>query len=78
MFYASWCGFCKRALPGFEKLHNNYKDKDVEVIAINLDNREGKRGKTEKQILDHYKSLNLTLAVAYGSQVGNRPAVQGQ
>ncbi len=61
MFYASWCGFCKRALPGFEKLHKEYKDKGVDVMAINLDGREGKRGKTEQQILDHYKSLNLTL-----------------
>ncbi len=60
-FYASWCGFCKRALPGIEQLNKDYADKPVEVIAINLDSREGRRGKTEAQLIDHYNSLNLTM-----------------
>ena len=61
MFYTSWCGFCKRALPGFEKLHNKYKDKGVDVIAINLDDRKGKRAKTAEDTIKHYNSLNLSI-----------------
>ena len=63
-FYASWCGFCKRALPGFERLHKDYSEKGVDVIAINLDAREGKRGKSEQDIIDHYNSLKLTLPMS--------------
>ena len=32
-FYASWCGFCKRSLPGIQKLHENYTDKGVDVVV---------------------------------------------
>lgn len=60
--YASWCGYCKRALPGIEKLHQNYKDKGVEVLALNLDARgEGGRAKTEEETLKTYQDLNLTI-----------------
>lgn len=62
-FYASWCGFCKRSLPGIEKIYETYKDKGVDVIAINLDDREGKRAKTEEETLKHYESLGLTMPV---------------
>ena len=37
--YASWCGFCKKSLPWMESLHNKYKDKGVQVLALNLDQR---------------------------------------
>ncbi len=60
-FYASWCGFCRRAMPTVEKLHNDYKDKGIEVIAINQDGREGPRGKTEEQTLATYKEWNLSM-----------------
>ena len=60
--YASWCGFCKRALPGIEKLYQNYKDKGVEVLALNLDSRgEGGRNKTEEETLKTYQDINVTI-----------------
>ncbi|HNO80145.1 MAG TPA: TlpA disulfide reductase family protein [Phycisphaerae bacterium] len=60
-FYASWCGYCKRTLPKFQKLHEQYKDKDVEFIAISLDDRSGKRKKTEEEVMDHYSKLGLNM-----------------
>ncbi|GJM27158.1 MAG: hypothetical protein DHS20C16_35730 [Phycisphaerae bacterium] len=60
-FYASWCGYCKRTLPKFQKLQEEYKDKDVEFIAISLDDRTGKRKKTEKEVIDHYSKMGLDI-----------------
>ncbi|TVZ55271.1 AhpC/TSA family protein [Lutibacter sp. Hel_I_33_5] len=36
-FWATWCAPCVKELPEFEKLHANYKDKNVEVILVSLD-----------------------------------------
>lgn len=33
-FWATWCGPCKLAMPGVQKLHEQYKDKPVKVIGI--------------------------------------------
>lgn len=74
IFYASWCGFCKRALPGFEKLSKKYADKDVEIMAINLDSRDGKRGRNEQQVLDHFKELGMSLPMHMdpSKEIGNK------
>ncbi len=34
-FWATWCGPCKRAMPGIQKLHRHYKGKPVEIIGVN-------------------------------------------
>ncbi|MGG8497835.1 TlpA disulfide reductase family protein [Tenacibaculum sp. TC6] len=36
-FWATWCVPCVKELPAFEKLHKEYKDKQVEVILVSLD-----------------------------------------
>ncbi|NOX59517.1 MAG: TlpA family protein disulfide reductase [Planctomycetes bacterium] len=60
-FYASWCGYCKRTLPKFQKLHEQYEGKDVEFMAISLDERTGKRKKTEQQVMDHYAKMGIKM-----------------
>ncbi len=60
--YASWCGFCKRSLPWIESLHEKYKDKGVDVLAINLDDRgQGGRARTEEQSLKQYRDMKLSM-----------------
>ncbi len=39
MFYAPWCGHCKKAKPEFDKLEKTYKGK-VTIISINADDKE--------------------------------------
>ncbi len=34
-FWATWCGPCKLAMPGLQKLHEKYKDRDVVVLGMN-------------------------------------------
>lgn len=63
--YASWCGFCRKAQPWIETVYQTYKDKGVDIIAINLDDRgdpeKNKRAKTEEQSLQQYNEAKLTM-----------------
>ncbi len=34
-FFASWCGPCRAAVPGIERIHQAYDDQDVVVLGIN-------------------------------------------
>ena len=36
-FWATWCVPCVKELPYFEKLNEEYKDKNVEVVLVSLD-----------------------------------------
>ncbi len=36
VFWATWCPYCKKLLPGIERLHNKYKEDGLKVIAITI------------------------------------------
>ncbi|MBU3821148.1 TlpA family protein disulfide reductase [Flavobacteriaceae bacterium XHP0103] len=36
-FWATWCAPCVKELPYFEKLNQEYKNKNVEVLLVSLD-----------------------------------------
>jgi thiol-disulfide isomerase/thioredoxin/outer membrane lipoprotein-sorting protein len=36
-FWAMWCGPCRRALPTFEKLYSEYKDKGLVLLSLDED-----------------------------------------
>jgi thiol-disulfide isomerase/thioredoxin len=40
-FYTNWCGYCKRAIPEYEKLADEYKrNKNVVIAKIDADKSE--------------------------------------
>ena len=39
-FWASWCGPCRKANPGLEKIYQKYKDKDFTILGVSLDAKE--------------------------------------
>ncbi len=40
-FWATWCGPCKMAMPGIQKIHERFKDKSVKVLGMNTWERGG-------------------------------------
>lgn len=36
-FWASWCGPCRRSMPGIKKLYSKYHDKGLEIYSISVD-----------------------------------------
>lgn len=40
-FWASWCGPCRKAMPGLRKLYAANKSKGFEIYGISLDERKG-------------------------------------
>ena len=41
MYFAEWCGHCKRTKPEFQKLMNDYKG-DIKIIMIDAESDENK------------------------------------
>lgn len=36
-FWATWCPPCRKEIPDFNRLYNQYKNKSVEIIGVNLE-----------------------------------------
>ncbi|HXF99728.1 MAG TPA: TlpA disulfide reductase family protein [Bacteroidota bacterium] len=36
-FWATWCGPCRREIPGFMEVYKQYKSKGLEIVGVSLD-----------------------------------------
>ncbi|MDL2223417.1 TlpA family protein disulfide reductase, partial [Bacteroidales bacterium OttesenSCG-928-M11] len=48
-FWASWCGPCRRSMPGLVEIYEKYKDKDFEIVGVSLDNNKDSWEKATKE-----------------------------
>jgi peroxiredoxin len=55
-FWATWCDYCKREMPAFETVYGKYKDKNIEIISINLQ-------ESNNDVNKFIKEYNLTFPV---------------
>ena len=60
-FWATWCAPCVKELPYFEKVNQEYKDKNVEVILVSLDFPKKKK----TQLLPFIQKKNLQSKVLH-------------
>lgn len=77
-FWASWCGPCKLAMPGMEKLHQRVKNMPVAVVGINC----RQRGKPISEAREVVENLKITYTqchdgddVALAYHVGGIPCL---
>lgn len=62
-FWATWCGPCRKVMPGMQKMHEEYKDRGVVVIGMNTGERGGDPvGYMKKQGFDYTLLLNTDSA----------------
>ena len=36
VFWATWCPYCKKLLPGIQSLHEKYASRGLKIIAVNI------------------------------------------
>ncbi len=70
-FWATWCAPCQIETPKLVKLYEKFKDKDVVVIGIALDNADKVRAFTKKMGVDYPTLYGGTSAIQIGRDLGN-------
>lgn len=71
-FWATWCPPCVISVPEVEKLYDDYKDKNVEVLSISLDQDES----SVLRFADKH-SMRNRVALAADSGIEEKYRVQG-
>ena len=66
-FWATWCKPCVEEMPYFEKLHENYKSKNVRVLLVSLDFK----SQYEKRLIPFVEKQNLKSQVFLFDTQGN-------
>jgi thiol-disulfide isomerase/thioredoxin len=56
-FWATWCGPCKRVMPGLQRIHEHFEGKPVKVLGINC----WERGDPAKYMADQKFTYGLLL-----------------
>lgn len=46
-FWATWCGPCRQEMPVMEELYKKYKKAGFTILAVNVENSDNQRKKTE-------------------------------
>jgi cytochrome c biogenesis protein CcmG/thiol:disulfide interchange protein DsbE len=70
VFWATWCPYCKKLLPGIEQLHKKYAEKGLKIIAVNI--REDWKPKI------YWKNFGYTFdTVLKGDKVAEQYGVHG-
>jgi thiol-disulfide isomerase/thioredoxin len=65
-FWATWCGPCKIAMPGLQKLHEEYGAQGVRVLALSVDQ------KGETVVRPFIEQNGYTFAVALADEATRR------
>lgn len=53
-FFGVWCPWCVKEMPDFVKVYNEYKNKNVELVVIDV-------GDTKSKLLSYLQSNNFSI-----------------
>lgn len=62
-FWATWCKPCVEEMPAFQKLYDEYQDKNVEVILVSLDFKSQLKTRLIPYIKEHNLKPTVVLMV---------------
>ena len=62
-FWATWCPPCREELPTIEKLHLEFKEKDVVFLGINDEDTKTAKAYTEKHSLSFQTGMDTDKSV---------------
>ncbi|WP_171005525.1 TlpA disulfide reductase family protein [Bacillus sp. E(2018)] len=60
-FWATWCPPCREEMPEMEKFYKDYKNKGVEILAVNLEYSETNTEKVSKFVKEYNLSFPIPL-----------------
>ncbi len=60
-FWATWCPPCKEEMPLFEDIQNKYRDKNFQIVAINMDTN-------ESALREYVRTNNFSFDIYKGNQ----------
>lgn len=73
-FWATWCAPCVAEMPALQRFYQHFKDKGVEVVAVNVDTAK-KEGDVRKFVAE--KGLGFTILLDHQSGLPVRFGVTG-
>jgi thiol-disulfide isomerase/thioredoxin len=68
-FWASWCGPCRKSMPGIEQVYRKYRSQGLQVVGINIEGR-------SKEALDYLDAGAYTFPVLFDSGNWESPVAQ--
>ncbi|MFK7681916.1 TlpA disulfide reductase family protein [Bacillus sp. Wb] len=69
-FWATWCPPCKAEMPDMQKFYEEHKNKNVEIIAVNLTSAE-KNKEDIKRFTDEY-GITFTVPLDKSGEISNQ------
>ena len=60
-FWATWCPPCRKEIPGFIELYNNYKSRGFAVLGVSMDDSTSDVKKFARQL-----KMNYPVLIGYG------------
>ncbi|MDR2143927.1 MAG: TlpA family protein disulfide reductase [Treponema sp.] len=70
--WATWCGPCRAEMPSMEKLYQRFKDKGLEILAVNIQEQ-----KTDVEVFMRRNKLSFPVVLDEDGRIARQYGVMG-